>query len=201
MLGVTFSNVGQASTTLGTFIDQNTLSVSDIIMIPDASGAYVSYTYIDAETAADEEIEGGAGWYDDDTQKADDVQLAIGSSVWFLPDGTETIKVLGEVKTAWEKTVPGGTYSMMSFPFPQAYTLGSFTFAGTPGDIILIPDASGVYQSFSFIDEATSDEEELDGEGWYNEDGAKASTMSIAAGQGFWILPESQATLSATLTF
>ncbi len=200
MLGVTFSAVGETGTTLGSFIDQSTLSVSDIIMIPDASGAYLTYTYIDAETAEEEEIEGGAGWYDDDTVNANDVVLAVGSSVWFLPDATETIKVLGEVKTSWEKTVAGGKYTMMSFPFPKDYTLVSFTFEGTPGDVIMIPDASGVYASYSFIDAETSEEEELDGEGWYDEGGQKANAMSLTAGQGFWIYPESQATFSETLT-
>ena len=85
MFGVSFAGLGATETlTLGEVIKGN-FSFGDAIMIPDEDGIYTQYTYITAEVAEEEEIEGGAGWYGDDGENHNADSLPANQGFWLLP--------------------------------------------------------------------------------------------------------------------
>ena len=90
MLGVNFSTIGETTITLGGLVDQNTASVLDTILIPNASGVYTTYTFIDEATAEEEEMEDGAGWYNGDGENCKDMIILVGQGFWAYPQGNAT---------------------------------------------------------------------------------------------------------------
>lgn len=202
MFGVSFAGIGATETlTLGEVV-KGDFSFGDAIMIPDETGVYSQYTFITAEVAEEEEIEGGEGWYGDDGENHNnDVTFRNGQSFWIFPDSAVTVTIAGQVKSSWEYEAPANVYSMIANPFPTQITLGKFTYPGAFGDAIMIPDEDGVYTQYTYITAEVAEEEEIEGgSGWYGDDGENHNADPLPANQGFWLLPGADVTISATLS-
>lgn len=213
MYGVSFKAVtGDGKMSLNEVLTGD-FADGDSILIPDETGVYSTYLYFGAETTSDpDELEDnpefahGPGWYLAGEFKGDEVKLANGQSFWFYPNAAVGATMSGAVPKEWSYTAPANVYSMIANPFPADIKLKDFTYAGTNGDTILIPDASGVYVTYLYFDEATTsdpDEQEdnpqfLNGAGWYCA-GVYSGNVPVPANQGFWLLPKNNVTISATL--
>ena len=213
MYGVSFKAVGGDGKMTLNEVLKGDFTDGDSILIPDEAGVYSTYLYFGEATTSDPdeqednpEFLNGPGWYLAGVFKGDSVTLANGQSFWFYPKAKVDTTMSGAVPKDWSYTAPANVYSMIANPFPTEIKLKDFTYAGTNGDTILIPDASGVYVTYLYFDEATTsdpDEQEdnpefLSGAGWYCS-GVYSGNVTVPANQGFWLLPKAQVTISATL--
>ena len=213
MYGVSFKAVGGDGTmTLNEVITGN-IATGDTILIPDETGVYADYTYFGSDVTSDPdevednpELANGPGWYLGGVFKGDSVKLANGQSFWFYPNSSVDATMSGAVPKDWSYTAPANVYSMIANPFPTELKLKDFTYVGTTGDTILIPDATGVYADYTYFgSDVTSDPDEVEdnpelanGPGWYL-GGVYSGNVPVPANQGFWLLPTQSATISATL--
>ena len=151
-----------------------------------------AYSWCDFE----EEGEKYYGWYDEDMNCYNDLELVPGEGLWIYSPSTEmTVQSAGAVaKTSIAVTLRGsGAAKMCSNPMPVTLNLGDIVVVGY--------DINDGYADFEIVAKQLDGagrggiayswcDFEEEGEtyyGWYDEDMNEYNDVEVAAGEGLWI--------------
>ena len=197
--------------TPGTY-DSNFVDTPEILVLK-ASGGYEKYYYISDATDDNDDELGYNCWADMDGYELKDAdKLVLGKGFWFKsPKVAGTISVAGEVVTEANKVVsfPSGSYEIVANPYPKAFSFADMTVTGiTPGTYdanfagaseILTLKASGGYEKYYYISDATDTNDEYVGYNcWSDMDGYILSGNQVEAGESFWIKGNAAGTIGFT---
>ena len=151
-----------------------------------------SYSWCDFE----EEGETYYGWYDDDMNCYNDLELAPGEGLWIYSPSTDfQIQSAGAVPSASIAVAlrGGGQAKMVANPMPSTLLLGNITISGYD-----VADGYADFQinakkldgygrgttTYSWCD---FEEEGDTYYGWYDDDMNEYNDVEVAAGEGLWI--------------
>lgn len=172
------------------------------IQILDANGStYSIYNYIE-ECYDAEQDDFVPGWGDGGEELAT-VKLPAGSAFWFKAPSDCAVTIAGQVLADASKEIAlvGSQYSMIANPYPTAVNPNvDIEWNGlTYGDQIQVLDANGsTYSIYNYLEEAYDAELDDFVPAWGDGGEEKVVTGVIPAGQGAWIKPLANISLSFT---
>lgn len=209
---IQFDKIGGTNNTLADLpFDPNIFSMSGIQVAYNDGDLLLlrSYTcYSEDPLGPDPEFGGGrpAGWYDGDFNYAGDVEIPAGTGFWLVPSATTNVSYKGEViPVDVQVTFASGKWKMLCNPFPMAIQLKDLPFspatwfntgiqvAYNDGDLVLLRS----YTCYS--EDPLGPDPEFGGgraAGWYDGDFGYAGEVELPVGQGFWVNPATDGTLT-----
>ena len=151
-----------------------------------------AYNWCDFE----EEGETYKGWFDDDMNEYNDVELAPGEGLWVYSPSTDfKVQSAGAVpKTSISVSLRGGGQAkMVANPMPATLTLGQISVEGYDAEEgyadfqIYAKKLDGYGRGGTAYNWCDFEEEGETYYGWYDDDMNEYNDVEVAAGEGLWI--------------
>ena len=167
------------------------------MQIQKADGTYDIYKYI-AEAYDEVADDFVPGWGDVGDNLATRL-LAPGTVFWLKAPSATEVTIAGAIlaDASKEFTVAAGKYSMIGNPYPAAANPNALTWTGlTYKDELQVLKADGTYNIYKYIEEAYDEIADDFIPGWGDVGDNYVTTGVIPVGQGAWIKPAAEVTVS-----
>lgn len=200
MVAVQFDGVGAegAGTAIKDLVTGN-IPYGTEMQILASDGTYDIYKYI-AEAWSDDADDFIPGWGDG----GDNIalrKLAPGTVFWLKAPADTTVTIAGQIfaDASKEFAIPAGKYSMIGNPYPVAANPNALTWTGlTYKDELQVLAADGTYDIYKYLEEAYDEDKDDFIPGWGDGGDNMVTTGIIPVGQGAWIKPAADVTVSFT---
>ena len=169
-----------------------------VIQIMDARGLYDTYTYL--EEAYDEVTDDFIPAWGDGLENVALVKIVPGTAFWFKAPESTTGTIAGQLLSDASKTIAtkASSYTMIGNPYPVATNPNKLSINGINyGDVIQVMDAKGLYDTYTYLEEAYDEVTDNFVPGWGDGLENLITTDVLPAGQGAWMKTSS----SAEITF
>lgn len=198
MVAVQFDAVaGEGAGTAIKDLVKGNLSYGIELSVLKADGTYDIYKYI-AE-AYDEGIDDFIpGWADGGENLATRL-LQPGTVFWLKAPSTTTVTIAGQLLSDASKdfVIPAGKYSMLGNPYPVAANPNALTWTGlTYKDELSVLKTDGTYDIYKYIEEAYDEKADDFVPGWADGGENLITSAIMPVGQGAWIKPAAELTVT-----
>ena len=198
MVAVQFDAVGAegAGTAIKDLVTGN-LPYGIEMQIQKADGTYDIYKYIAEayDAGIDDFI---PGWADGLENMATRL-LQPGTVFWIKSPSATTVTIAGQIfaDASKEFVIPAGKYSMIGNPYPVAANPNALTWTGlTYKDELQVLKIDGTYDIYKYIEEAYDEDKDDFFPGWADGLENMVTTGIIPVGQGAWIKPAAELTVT-----
>ena len=177
------------------------------------AGAYTTYYYIDDCEDPEDEDEEITAWATNRGEYPENVTLPLGSAMWYIcqTEVNKDVTLSGEISGEDDITISATTagYTMIANPFPVATDINKLTWYAADGTSALAPatyktrttaapqikvwdptygNGAGAYTTYYYINDCEDPEDEDEEITAWATNRGEYPTMTVAAGQGFWLI-------------
>ena len=202
VMGATqFQLVGGGSGTLSDLFSANDIPYNTEIRVVNESGSYDIYKYLDeAYNPVTDDVE--EGWADGFAELVKD-PFDPGTGFWVKAPENYELTEAGEVpsEATITLTLTPGMFQMISDPYPEAFNPNKVTWENLEYNTeIRVPNASGSYDIYKYLDEAYNAQTDDVEEGWADGFAELVLTPIADIKQGFWIRSTAETPVKITFT-
>ena len=201
MTGIQFVNVGNEYGTLADLFAGTDIPYGTQLRFVNAAGSYDYISYL--EEAYDENTKDFVpGWADEDEYLVSDIKTT-GTGFWVKAPANYNLVQAGQVQETASDSVTinldANVFAMVINPFPAPFNPNEVTWTDLPyGAQIRVPNASGSYDYYNYMEEAYDENTKDFLPGWADEDEYLVTGPIAEVGEGFWIRTSSAASVTFT---